>query len=471
MDVFKEKSNCITPVFKNYHDYKKHYNVLDSWKEIEEAILKTYTSPAKTKKMPVQAGPLNALVDSLMPKFYAQTKEAVQNTVYYLHYKYQNSIYVRIRNGHLDLFYYLVNQDYTNPLASHLHKSALPNSKHVEKYSDMGGVIRPFQREYNDYSIGFSYNETKFFLMQLCNMKKIPDCDFVIHHKERLAIKRDLTEASEELVGSINYPLQQRFKKKVYLPIVNFNWNERYADLPMPTPDDILRIFQIYCAPNCDNGYTNDMAVPWLLKVPTAVFRGSFTGASAVVKNNPRLLLAQLSKSWAGNPQYNEKNSIDQVPYLNAGITAFKGIFRPRKDIRDTKMHRLNPSLEKELAITPMTQEDQKKFKYVIYAVGNVSAFRGAFLFSFGSVVLWIRSPKYHLWFEPLLKDWENCVFIEEDLSNLAKVISRLKRNDAEARKIAIAGRDLYDAFLVEHALINYGEMLIRKIASCKPKK
>ncbi len=65
-----------------------------------------------------------------------------------------------------------------------------------------------------------------------------------------------------------------------------------------------------------------------------------------------------------------------------------------------------------------MSHQEQAKYKYIIYIEGNVSAYRGAFLFSMGSVVIWIKS-NFKLWFEKKLKHRENCILIEPDFQRI----------------------------------------------------
>ena len=277
-------------------------------------------------------------------------------------------------------------------------------------------------------------------------------------HKDRLSIKKDLTEASEELVSSKNFKLQNKFKCKEYIPILSFNWNERYADLPIPTPDDIVRLYQISTAPKCNNLYNiEELNLDWGKKSPVAVFRGSYTGSSAKLKTNPRLHVAWLNREWSRTEEKKE--------YLNATISSFKGkLNRGRKEINDKYVRFLDKNYVQYLKGERLTHEQQSYFKYILYIEGNVSAYRGGFLFANKSVILWVKSHKFHLWFEPYLEEKVNCIFVERDLSDLYEKITWLKENDEQARQIAEEGYNLYQRLLNKEAIMEYYQYLLNSL-------
>ncbi len=424
-------------IFEEYRKYKEYYGILETWDEVEDAILKPWMPPIAE----------------------AASKSGVRNALYYMFYKYKDAIFAQIRGGQLKSFYLIKNADYHNPLAEFMRlpgeKEAFNQSRtfatQKEAWVDNGGVVRPHQREYTNYQIVLSYYEVKNYLLEILRAGSIPDLDLIINTKERLVLKKDGTEASEELVGSILHPLPQKFKFAEWIPVLGFNWNERYADLAIPTPDDINRIFKTFCPPTKTNSYLNDAPVSWSQKkYNKAVFRGSLTGSRFDPQINPRLHLAELSRV--------------EPELLDAGITSFKGKSRYRKPINSPYLESFNSALEGRLARPPISMEDQKLYKYVIYAEGNTAAYRGAYLFSFGSVVLWIEPTKYKLWFEPLLKDRKNCVLIRPDLSNLMSSIQWLRANDKQAAAIAVAGTKLYRDHFTRKPLIEYGCSLLRSL-------
>jgi hypothetical protein len=376
-------------------------------------------------------------------------------------YKYgSGAYYVRIREGKLQVFCYLWNDGWENPLAEYLEVDPKFARKYAKsnksKWPVLGAMVRVYEKKYEGYAMDFYYSETKYLILRLCEAYKMPDCDFIVANKDNMAIKRDLSEACEELVGAHDIPLQSQYKFLEYCPIFSFSWNARYADLPLPTPDDVLRTYRLYPAEKCKNLYIDLPDVQWVEKKATAVFRGSFTGNSANVNRNPRLHVAMLNSKWKFDTKYNEKNPIDGVRYLDAGLSSKGGYTRGRKEMTDKYIRFVDNNYWNHLLVDPLSHEQQMGYKYVLYIEGNAAAYRGAFLFAMGSVVLWVKSPKYHLWFEPYLQDRINCVFVKFDLSDLADQIKWLKQNDDAAKKIAAAGLALYDKLLTKDAILAF---------------
>lgn len=457
MDAYIDLEECknAKTIYYDYIQYKNTYGVLDSWNDIEKKIINTYTAIKKSK---------NNSINSDLPKFYKQSKNAIKNSLYYMYHKFGACFYIRIRNNKLILFNYIWNNNFNNRLSKYL----IIDPKYANKYTKQnknkwkisGAMIRVFDKKYEGYAIDFYYSETKYLLQKICSNFDIADCDFIVFGKDTLAIKKDLTEPYEEVVGDIKYKLTNDLKFKEYCPICSFDWNERYADIPLPTPDDIRRIFQLYVAPSCQNLYPHLPEISWNDKKPIAVFRGSYTGSSAKIKINPRLHISYLSTIWENDPKFNMK-------ILDAGLSSKGGYLRGRKEINDKYIRFVDNNYWPYLLKNRLTHEEQTHYKYIIYIEGNVSAYRGAYLFSFGSVVLWVKSSKYHLWFESLLKDKNNCIMIENDLSDLVDKIKWLINNDNIAQQIAINGLKLYKEHLCKESILEYTANTINKIANC----
>lgn len=476
MDIYSTVEECknSTSTYYDYIKYKTHYNVVDSWDEITEKIIDTYTEVGRRvmqKNNSIsELSKFETLLNSIQSQMYKQSKEAVKNSLYYMYHKYGMAYYVRIRDNKVNLFCYIWNNNYKNSLSEYMHidpkHAAHYTSQDKAKWRINGAMIRVYEKHYQGYGMDFYYSETKYLLTKLCELRKITDCDFIVFGKDMLAIKKDLTEASEEVVGSISAKLPDKFKFDEYCPIFSFNWNNRYIDIPLPTPDDILRIFDICVPSKCQKIYKKLPICEWNSKKPTAVFRGSFTGASADIKRNPRLHIAYLSNKWKYNPIYNEKNTIDGIPYLDAGLSSKGGHVRGRKEINDKYIRFVDRNYWPHILTNSLTHEQQSNYKYILYIEGNASAYRGAYLFSFGSVVLWVSSSKYHLWFEPYLENHTNCIFIDHDLGNLATTIEWLKKNDSKAKKIAETGVAFYNKVLSKESILNYTALAINKICA-----
>jgi hypothetical protein len=462
MDELFNKDICNKTKFKfnNKEELQKKYDIIFTWQEIKQKILQTYTNPIIkiNPKFNNKNNKFLELLNMIKPTFYKQNYNSVKSSLYYLFYKYQSGFYVRIRNNELCLFYAIKNLNYENPLYDKF--KVYPFNKNRVKgdpklWIDLGGVITNYPRKYcksNNCKIEYDYYQLKYFLIILLKKYRIQDCDFIINNKDRLTIKRDLTEPSEELIGSTNYELDSKFKFTTYIPFLSFTYNERYADYPIITPDDIIRTYNIFHLPDeCNNPYDVELNTEWTKKMPTAIFRGSYTGSSAEVRENPRLHISMLNNEWKSKYK----------GYLDAGLNTFYLSGRGRKTINNTHLKFLDKNYEQYLKKDFMSYTEQSNYKYVVYIEGNVAAYRGAFLFSWKSVVLWVKSEKYHLWFEPYLKDKVNCIFIDKDLSNLKQTIEWLKKNDDKAQEIANNGYQLYLNLLNSDSIEDYMQYLL----------
>ena len=468
MDLYDNVQECKNAklTWYDYEKYKAHYNVQDSWEEIEKNLINTYKAPSDFEYKYEEIDPNGNYKDMLKkikPKFYKQTKKAVQNSLSYMYYKYGSGYYARIRNGKLETFSYIWNPHWRNSLADKLlidpvHAYRYKHSN-KEKWPVLGSMVRVYEKKYEGYGIDFYYSETKYLLQKIS--LNLPDCDFIIANKDNLVIKLDLSEPCEEIVGNIMEPMKGIYKYEEYCPIFSYCWNERYADIPLPAPDDIKRIYKLYPAEKCTNIYLDVPEVKWENKKATAVFRGSYTGSSANVERNPRLHVAMMNHKWEFNQKYNDENKIDGVRYLDAGISNNSSKSRGRKEINDKYIRFVDENYWKHVMVTQLNHKQQSEYKYILYIEGNAAAYRGAFLFSLNSVVLWVKPEKYHLWFEPYLKNGVNCIFIKHDLSNLDTIITWLKNNDSEAEGIAKTGRKLYDQLLTKKAIESYASQAI----------
>ncbi len=437
MDATTNINECkaITTEFNDHATYKKKYDVIESIDEIESSIVASYTEPNNQN---VQTG------------LFRQSRNAVRNSLHYMYNKYGSCFYIRIRDGSVQRFCYIWNDNFTNYLSKYLnidprHEKRYRNQD-KSKWKINGAMIRVYEKKYVGYAMDFYYSETKYMIKKVCEAYAINDCDFIVFGKDTMAIKKDLTEPSEEVVGSTTFDMPANLKFQEYCPICSFNCNDRYADIALPTPDDIKRIFGLYVAPKCQNLYIEVPKIDWQNKKPIAVFRGTFTGMSARSNINPRL---------NGSLMSNRLKSTKPV-ILDIGLSGKGGYARGRKEINDKYIRFVDNNYWPYTLVDPLTHEQQSHYKYVVYMEGNAAAYRGAYLFSLGSVVLWVKPYKYHLWFENHLVDHENCIMIEHDLSNLVKKIKWLIANDKQAQQIAINGRKLYDTYLTKEPIIKY---------------
>ena len=78
------------------------------------------------------------------------------------------------------------------------------------------------------------------------------------------------------------------------------------------------------------------------------------------------------------------------------------------------------------------------EYKYLLIIDGTCIASNLQWVFGSGSVPVLITHPKNDWWFKSYVKDMENCIMINYNLSNLEEKIEWLVQNDDKAKEIAI---------------------------------
>jgi hypothetical protein len=200
-----------------------------------------------------------------------------------------------------------------------------------------------------------------------------------------------------------------------YLPICGYSGAQHYCDVPIPNYDDMAFVMS-------GSVITTKYNV-WESKINKAVFRGGSTGCGVNADTNMRIRLAEMA---AG--------SSDAQLYLDAGLTTINRN-QPRFD------GKVGLQLLQTTATTvdKMDMVEQGKYKYIIHIDGNVAAYRLLYTMQLGSVILKVQGA-YQLWFEHLLQDGVNCVFIKPDLSDLLDKIRWCTQNDTLCKNIANNG-------------------------------
>jgi len=211
-----------------------------------------------------------------------------------------------------------------------------------------------------------------------------------------------------------------------YLKIFSFCTSDKHVDIAIPNYEDL----------RANEEKSNEKKISWGIKKSQAVFRGSATGMSVTEKDNQRLAVCALNES-----------------VLDAKLTKLN----TRDRFVDGMLKYINPySLS--FNISPdyfLSFVDQCKYKYILNIDGFVSAYRLGKEFSSGSIIIKMKSPGgYKLWFDNLLKENKN--YLSVDLKTLIPKIKWCIKNDSKARKIADAGKKLYDSALSYEHQVKY---------------
>lgn len=473
------------------NEFLKKFDVLQEPRDYYINLEKNYTPP-KNKITAITKNNedyLKILDKRLKHKIYRNIdKTSIKNTFFYILHKFNIGLYISIRNNKIHKLNLIRNRNMKYPYDTKL------NPKYYDQYNiqsdtywkPMGCIVNSIlnpddtakiiYKDVNSRRKGLRpvwyYWEIKEWLQILLENRKISDVDFFMNLFDQVTLTDNNTEPSFYHYPKRKIPLKREQTYGKMCPIITLSHTmDGYLDLPFITPDDINRISQKVFPDACNDTYmTNKGTIntDWSKKIATAVFRGSSTGCGTTIKNNPRIRLAYFNVKWSKDDNFNNNNKIDKLPYLNAGLTSHNIVFKKHEDdkyIEQNPDNIQNEDLDNKITlIDPLTMSEQSNYKYIINIDGYVSAFRLTFLFSFNSVVLSVKSD-YRPWFYCHLIDYENIIFINKDLSNLAEVVTWLKKNDDKAKKIAQNGCELYKKLFSKKGLLDYSQLLLNKIA------
>lgn len=398
----------------------------------------------------------------------AQVREIVR----FVFDRYRTGVYVALRRGRLH-FVPFENLDYVNPYAAFL---LMPSSGDIARFirgeradgqrvrierdphlwTTSGHLVRIERRRGRHASpprrsVYFS-QALKLFRIVAAGCPDL-DRDVVLSYRDRHHLLRnDSSDPMVHLVGRINAPLPSQplssseimracpFLAFSSMPTVtdrDLHGDVRadaepgvsYLDLAIPTPDDMDSL----SLPRDE-----ELRTAWHQRVPRAVFRGLATGLGTDTSSNQRLLLSSIGA--------------EAPDLLAAGIT---GIPRRFKKLMWNEGLVLNPPESDFPLCSPLSTEDQTKFRYQIYVEGNGGAYRLGGMLRSRSVILRVES-RFRLWFDDELRPWEHFVPVRADLSDLLEKVRWCRDNDPECRAMvetaaAVGERLLSRAYIVGH--------------------
>lgn len=494
--TFNTSDECNDPkndvVIEDRELFNKTFNVLQSPKDYYTILEKNYIPPKV--KIPIKSknndNYLHLLNKKLGNRMYQNIDiKSIKNMYFYILLKFQIGLYVSIRNNKIHQFYLIRNSRMINQYP-HLQIDPKYFKKYkvqpLEYWKMMGCMVNAVLSPEEAAEVIFKkttvkkrgfrppgyYYEIKTWIEMTLKDRKVSDVDFFLNFFDQLILTDNHTEPLFHFFEK-NTPLKKDFIYNKMCPIMAIGHTaDGYLDLPFITSDDVSRITQKVYPGMCGDAYIQVKGISintnWNKKIPTAMFRGSATGCGTYIRNNPRIRLAYCNKKWDKDTKYNDKNKIDGIRFLDAGLTDKKLSFKKHHDdnyIRHIEEIIDEDDVKKKVDIVEkIPLGKQSNYKYIINVEGYVSAFRLTYLFGFKSVVLYVDSI-YKPWYFCFLKDYENVIFIKKDLSNLADVITWLKTNDDKAKKIAENGYKLYKTQFSKKGMLDYTELLLNRIA------
>ena len=397
----------------------------------------------------------------------------VTNTFRYIFHKFKKGIYIRISDGKLKAFlpfskYSFENEWHKNISTPPGFSDNIEFIKHIYELENRPFNIKKINRDLskwigNNAIIRFEYPSTEEdtgipafadMFQELCEKRQLPDVEFFFNKRDFPIIKRNLTEAYDNLFG-VNTPLVSN-KYEQYSPILGCSTTNEYADIPCPTWDDWSRVSSLdgkmFTKSNFDYNISNNIL--WEDKINIAVFRGSSTGEGVTIETNPRLRAAYMSS-------LNKIDKEDDLPFLDAGITGWN--IRPRKlsDVNYLQTIEIDKLPFK--LVNKLSPSEQCKYKYILHIQGHVAAYRLSLELGMKSVILKVDS-KYKIWYSDMLQPYVHYVPVKSDLSDLYEKIKWCKKNDDKCKKIAENAYSFYKKYLTKDGILDYLQMLMYTI-------
>jgi len=408
-------------------------------------------------------------------------KQSTIDTLNYMFDEFHTSVFVQILNNQIYTFILLKNHSIDKEL---LKKIKIDKTK----YQNIDDFMLDIKNQYyKDLKIIKNKEDSIYFtdcyinlwsipdlsipswwlyiyqydmLNKLLKSKKINDTEFILNFKDQnILVKNSNINPHYHLLGNLTTPLKNKYKS--FIPILNIGSHNKFADLPIPTNDDWeICNNKIYLGA-CRDLYFNvkkDINTNYESKIPTAIFRGSSTGCGTIIKNNPRLKAAYLSKKFYKHPKYGINNNQDGILYLDARITKFSN--KVKKHYSDEYIHFVDPKKLKLKQGKKLSLNTISNYKYILCIEGNIAAFRLSLELAYNSVILLVKS-EFYIWYQPLLKPWIHYIPIKHDLSDVIEKIDWCKKNDDKCKKIAQNATDFYKKYININSINDYLEILL----------
>lgn len=452
---------------ERYSHFKQlHFTVGDEDqfdKEISEMDLEMEKKLGEKDKLNIFN---DIIILSFWEGYQRQEKINVIQTFRYIFYKFKKGIFIQLKNNKVKKFLPLSNANFVNEWAAQISVD----------YNDFKKVSELENRPYNEKNINkfiqhwfcnncllryeYPINESdtnvsniKSFFDELCELRKVPDMIFFVNKRDFPLLTKNATEPYYDIWG-YNKPLVSHHYDS-YLPILSMSKTDDYADILIPTHEDWARVKQKESKWFTDSrvsiGGEEKEIIDFKSKKPTAVFRGSSTGEGFTVETNQRLKIAYMSS-------LNKKDTNDNIPYLDCGITKWNT--RVKKIHNSSKIQMIDPAKLPFSLVEFMTISQQQSYKYIVHIDGHVSAFRLSSMLKLNSVILIVQS-KWKMWYSDLLVPYEHYIPIKSDLSDLYSQIEWCKENDDLCEYIAANARDFSEKYLEKDGILDYTQKML----------
>ena len=329
-----------------------------------------------------EGGALDAALSARLslPLHASTSEESTLNTLRYCFHHMRCGIFVSFRAGSLRMFVPFVNAQYTNTWGGGPPTDPPALADYIAaKHSTLSGgavgrevYLHDKTRWWANGNIVCNTEVREFwgdaFLLQLRHMlltlggeRAVPDCEFFINKRDYPQLKADGSEPYDFIRDGSSSPLTREAYAS-YAPVASFFVGRAFADLPLVTTDDWEAATGLVFPPKGVDlrsaAKSAGRSVAWGDRVPTAVFRGTSTGAGVDATTNTRIRLATLGASWARHPEFG-----GPTPFLDVGLVGWnnRDMKLPGRPMTFIKPESLG------LDVAPrVPMYEQTRFKYVL---------------------------------------------------------------------------------------------------------
>jgi hypothetical protein len=409
-------------------------------------------------------------------KYQNLTATSVDNTFKYMFHKMKKGLFIKIKNGKLDVYLPFSKVDYVNEWSDKikydksrfnsiedffayiykLNGKTFDPKRYNKNINTWFGNNCMFRTEFPIFEGDASYTNFQDMFKTLCEERQVPDCELFLNKRDFPYIKLDSTEPYDSIYEEGTPLVSHNYDK--YAPILGMVTTDVNADIPMPTWEDWARVSSEEDGKIFDTcrTYTEQFNIPWSEKKPIGVFRGSSTGCGTTPETNPRIKLAVMGK----NPQIDES---DGLPLIDTGVTQWN--IRARKEPENEYLTTIEVKTLGLEAASPLSPQQQSSYKYIINVDGHVSAYRLSLEMRMGSVIL-LADSKYRMWFRNYLVPYVHYIPLKSDLSDLYEKILWCKSNDKKCEEIAQNAKKFYYTYLTKDAVLDYMQKLLVDLKS-----
>ena len=472
---------------KEPHKFDQLYYHAGDWNDMEKyGLTHMRIFKPKESKSLIGTAPLSNIY-----KNYSFT--SIVTTLRYCFYHLKKAIFVVIRNNKIVTFLPFSNANYLNTFAKQLIFSD-EDKKNQEKYVPAKGINKKIIEEYkkiNNIDTTIEYDRKKWqinncniryfgkgnvegehgtnvyknMIEELCkSFNDIPDCEFIINPRDfpylRVNKNNKLIEPYDHLYSKEPPIINTKYRNNSYLPILSTCTTSHNADIMIPSTDDwIIASQKVYWdwKKKCYDAPSEIKLIPWNQRKSKVVFRGSATGCGVTTETNIRLKAAEIAFEYKELFDFAliDANKRPKI-YKGQNIQIIDDAYLTLKNIKVDKSASLN-------------DEEQFKFKYILYLDGHAAAFRLGRQLKSGSVII-IPQSQFKMWYSKKLIPMKHFVPVKDDLSDLVKQIQWCMKNDDKCKKIGENAQNLHKELFSKTNLLNELKFAVKDIASHRSK-